>query len=139
VMEAHPFGLQLDTAEQHRLAKPYLSLELRHVIPDAHRAPVTAIYMSRFSLRQLHSGDLAGHTSLWTLTSNDHWVKDSDVKQCQDCGLKFTVLQRRHHCRKCGKIVCGPCSPTRMPLPELGLMVGVRVCDGCAAQAAADK
>ena len=32
------------------------------------------------------------------------WVPDKDAKGCMNCGLKFTVVKRRHHCRACGKV-----------------------------------
>lgn len=33
------------------------------------------------------------------------WVPDKDAKACMNCGLKFTVVKRRHHCRACGKVM----------------------------------
>ncbi|KAG7266923.1 hypothetical protein CRUP_017984 [Coryphaenoides rupestris] len=30
------------------------------------------------------------------------WVSDSDVPFCPDCGNKFNIRNRRHHCRLCG-------------------------------------
>nr|XP_012604014.1 rabenosyn-5 [Microcebus murinus] len=38
------------------------------------------------------------------------WVPDQDVPFCPDCGSKFSVRQRRHHCRLCGSVLCGRCS-----------------------------
>ena len=32
------------------------------------------------------------------------WVPDSVATHCMNCGLKFSVLRRRHHCRACGKV-----------------------------------
>jgi hypothetical protein len=29
----------------------------------------------------------------------DHWVKDEGVSGCSDCGVKFTIYERKHHCR----------------------------------------
>jgi len=29
----------------------------------------------------------------------DHWVKDEGVSGCTDCGVKFTIYERKHHCR----------------------------------------
>ena len=37
----------------------------------------------------------------------------------------------RHHCRRCGKVVCDPCSRQRVVLPQYGIVEPVRVCDGC--------
>nr|XP_046252017.1 rabenosyn-5 [Scatophagus argus] len=37
------------------------------------------------------------------------WVNDSDVPFCPDCGNKFNIRNRRHHCRLCGSIMCGKC------------------------------
>lgn len=39
------------------------------------------------------------------------WENDDDVHQCALCGQQFTFFCRKHHCRKCGRIVCGSCSP----------------------------
>lgn len=32
------------------------------------------------------------------------WVPDSVATHCMNCGLKFSVIRRRHHCRACGKV-----------------------------------
>ncbi|XP_026876954.2 rabenosyn-5 [Electrophorus electricus] len=37
------------------------------------------------------------------------WVSDQDVPFCPDCGGKFNLRNRRHHCRLCGSIMCGKC------------------------------
>lgn len=38
--------------------------------------------------------------------SRQYWIPDSDTKSCNGCGLLFTALRRRHHCRFCGMIFC---------------------------------
>jgi hypothetical protein len=38
------------------------------------------------------------------------WIPDDQVKQCYKCGIKFTYLFRRHHCRSCGRIFCSTCT-----------------------------
>lgn len=38
------------------------------------------------------------------------WVNDQDVPFCPDCGSKFSIRHRRHHCRLCGSIMCKKCS-----------------------------
>jgi hypothetical protein len=47
------------------------------------------------------------------------------------CGVNFTLVRRRHHCRKCGSLVCDSCSPHRLFLPNVDT-VPVRVCNTCA-------
>ncbi|XP_032377025.1 rabenosyn-5 [Etheostoma spectabile] len=44
------------------------------------------------------------------------WVNDSDVPLCPDCGNKFNIRNRRHHCRLCGSIMCRKCMEF-IPLP----------------------
>ena len=58
------------------------------------------------------------------------WVSDKKVKKCMmnDCESSFTLTNRRHHCRNCGKCICGKCSKEKailnMEKPE-------RVCSMC--------
>jgi len=40
-------------------------------------------------------------------------------------------VRATHHCFSCGRIVCTRCSMERCPLPELGILNPVRVCDVC--------
>ena len=45
------------------------------------------------------------------LTSKSpQWQADQDCQQCNGCVLKFNIINRRHHCRICGKIFCKICS-----------------------------
>ena len=33
------------------------------------------------------------------------WVPDSVASHCMNCGVKFGVIKRKHHCRACGKVM----------------------------------
>lgn len=45
------------------------------------------------------------------------WVPDNEANVCMHCKkAQFTVINRRHHCRKCGSVVCGPCSSKKFVL-----------------------
>lgn len=46
------------------------------------------------------------------------WQPDSAVTQCPVCNRQFTFLFRKHHCRKCGRVVCSQCSPHRITIPR---------------------
>lgn len=38
------------------------------------------------------------------------WQDDLEVNLCFLCGTNYNFFNRRHHCRKCGRVVCGACS-----------------------------
>ncbi|KAI8354015.1 hypothetical protein BD560DRAFT_214822 [Blakeslea trispora] len=69
------------------------------------------------------------------------WVPDHQVDQCQfqsqnpyhGCRLKFSLFRRRHHCRRCGMVVCQRHSGNRLPLFDAPYLKGKwsRVCDDC--------
>jgi len=42
--------------------------------------------------------------------SKNHWKPDSEVSCCADCNRPFTLIFRRHHCRRCGDIFCNQCT-----------------------------
>ncbi|CAD5124915.1 DgyrCDS13161 [Dimorphilus gyrociliatus] len=46
------------------------------------------------------------------------WINDQEVTKCQACSKKFKIINRRHHCRRCGKIFCGACSDGSAPLDD---------------------
>lgn len=58
-------------------------------------------------------------------------MKWKNAKSCENCGLGFGLVFRRHHCRKCARSVCDKCSPFRSTLPELAYEDLVRVCSPC--------
>ena len=59
------------------------------------------------------------------------WAEDGPT--CNHCGSEFSAVNRRHHCRKCGALVCVICAPNdnQRPVPEFGYMESVRVCLKC--------
>ncbi|CAI5717789.1 unnamed protein product [Hyaloperonospora brassicae] len=64
------------------------------------------------------------------------WRPDAASASCLCCGNDFSIwTRRRHHCRACGELVCGECSPFSVRLPELGYKGRVRVCTQCNALA----
>jgi hypothetical protein len=45
--------------------------------------------------------------------SHGAWAADDSRNECAICGTQFNLVRRRHHCRCCGQLVCGDCSPNR--------------------------
>jgi len=69
------------------------------------------------------------------------WVSFNSTDSCQICDARFTwhstsaskaqVYRDKHNCRKCGSLVCDPCSQQTKALPKIGLTSPTRVCDKC--------
>lgn len=45
------------------------------------------------------------------------WQHDIEAVVCAACHAPFTTLRRKHHCRSCGRILCGQCSVKRLLVP----------------------
>lgn len=59
------------------------------------------------------------------------WVPDTQQSVCMVCQReRFTMFNRRHHCRRCGRLVCQACSERKMPV-EGCPGEEVRVCNQC--------
>jgi len=59
------------------------------------------------------------------------WIPDDHARYCMICKKEFTVIKRRHHCRRCGMIVCGDCSKNKAIVLEVDKEKEVKVCDPC--------
>lgn len=74
------------------------------------------------------------------------WERNDNVLDCRRCHKQFNFIIRRHHCRKCGQIVCDTCSTQRVYLPPTDIiqpynipihdlhilsMQPQRICDSC--------
>ena len=49
------------------------------------------------------------------------------------------MFNRRHHCRRCGRVVCGTCSSQRIHLATYPDSVAVRVCNDCMSRMAVES
>ncbi|KAL6057250.1 hypothetical protein STEG23_005712 [Scotinomys teguina] len=67
------------------------------------------------------------------------WIPDKATDICMRCTqTRFSALTRRHHCRKCGFVVCAECSKERFLLPSLSPKP-LRVCSLCYRKLATQK
>ena len=60
-----------------------------------------------------------------------YWMPDSNCHQCYECGLRFSTLKRRHHCRICGQIFCHSCCSQQVPGKIIGYTGYLRACTYC--------
>ncbi|KAF1741754.1 hypothetical protein MXB_5090 [Myxobolus squamalis] len=59
------------------------------------------------------------------------WLPDKQSNTCMRCHTyHFSALKRKHHCRKCGLLVCGPCSTHTWIIDTISDNA-LRVCDFC--------
>ncbi|XP_055827740.1 1-phosphatidylinositol-3-phosphate 5-kinase FAB1B-like isoform X2 [Solanum dulcamara] len=69
--------------------------------------------------------------------SRDFWMPDQSCRVCYECDSLFTLFNRRHHCRLCGRVFCAKCTSNSIPVPprEPRLLQEqcekVRVCHFC--------
>lgn len=68
--------------------------------------------------------------------TKDEWIPNDKAKECSSCKeVIFSMFNRRHHCRRCGRVVCAMCSEHRMRVNGYPNSVLVRVCKDCKLQA----
>ncbi|KAL4393345.1 hypothetical protein HN51_021252 [Arachis hypogaea] len=69
--------------------------------------------------------------------SRDFWMPDQSCRVCYDCDSQFTLFNRRHHCRLCGRIFCNKCTANSIPAPVTSQInpwdewEKIRVCNFC--------
>lgn len=72
--------------------------------------------------------------------SKNFWMPDHSCRVCYECDSQFTVFNRRHHCRYCGRIFCGKCTSNFVPASSDNCgntkedCERVRVCNFCFTQ-----
>ncbi|KAL7637295.1 UNVERIFIED_CONTAM: hypothetical protein RMT77_012020 [Armadillidium vulgare] len=63
--------------------------------------------------------------------SKSDWQENASVNVCPVCKIAvFSIFFRKHHCRRCGRVVCGDCSVFRHIVEGYG-DEEVRVCEFC--------
>ncbi|KAL4178859.1 hypothetical protein AMTRI_Chr13g117270 [Amborella trichopoda] len=69
--------------------------------------------------------------------SRDFWMPDRSCRVCYDCDSQFTIFNRRHHCRTCGRVFCAKCTSNSIPLSVDDQRINreererLRVCNYC--------
>ncbi|XP_036149778.1 uncharacterized protein LOC105832099 isoform X2 [Monomorium pharaonis] len=64
--------------------------------------------------------------------TKEEWIPNDRAKECGCCkAVRFSMFNRRHHCRRCGRVVCAMCSQHRMQVAGYPSFVLVRVCEDC--------
>ncbi|KAB0793199.1 hypothetical protein PPYR_12819 [Photinus pyralis] len=102
---------------------------------NAEPASITALAVSR-DHRIVYVGDARGRVFSWSVCeipgrAADHWLKDEGADYCAACTIRFTIYERKHHCRNCGQVFCSKCSKFESEISRLRIFKPVRVCQNC--------
>ncbi|CAI9779928.1 unnamed protein product [Fraxinus pennsylvanica] len=68
------------------------------------------------------------------------WMPDQSCRVCYECDSQFTLFNRRHHCRLCGRVFCARCTSNWIPTTSSDPKTPqedwdkVRVCNFCFTQ-----
>uniref|UniRef100_K3WLU1 FYVE-type domain-containing protein n=1 Tax=Globisporangium ultimum (strain ATCC 200006 / CBS 805.95 / DAOM BR144) TaxID=431595 RepID=K3WLU1_GLOUD len=101
--------------------------------PSKHSQAVSSILLSSLNRLQSTVEDLRLSTQVYIHRST--WVKDKERTSCHLCMRNFHALRRKHHCRKCGEVICSDCSSIEtIDLPVLGYSK-LRLCKVCGVRA----
>lgn len=67
------------------------------------------------------------------IDSPQEWIEEAPITHCMNrfCGDEFGFFNRKHHCRRCGKVFCAECTRIKTPLVDLGYTENVKVCVLC--------
>jgi len=81
--------------------------------PEYSSQHVVRLYLTELKPRQV---DLIEDTLAQVIEKHrpaqGAWLPDNTSETCLICGDAFGVINRRHHCRSCGNLVCSSCSPS---------------------------
>ncbi|KAG8229679.1 hypothetical protein J437_LFUL010268 [Ladona fulva] len=103
---------------------------------NAEPASITALAVSK-DHRVVYVGDTRGRVFSWSVSEQpgraitDHWLKDEGAEACAACNVRFSLYERRHHCRNCGQVFCSKCSRFESEIFRLRILKPVRVCQRC--------
>uniref|UniRef100_A0A8B9H5T3 Rabenosyn, RAB effector n=1 Tax=Astyanax mexicanus TaxID=7994 RepID=A0A8B9H5T3_ASTMX len=95
----------LDLFKKHRAAR------IDHYVIEVNKRIIRLEKLTSFDRTNMDAGKIRALEK-----SVVPWVSDHDVPFCPDCGGKFNIRNRRHHCRLCGSIMCRKCMDF-VPLP----------------------
>ncbi|KAJ8383375.1 hypothetical protein AAFF_G00221650 [Aldrovandia affinis] len=138
-MEARPYN-QLRLGYRWECQLVFRSKLTMHTAFDrkdnAQPAEISSLAISKDHSKIL-VGDGRGRVFSWSVSDQpgrsaaDHWVKDEVVDSCSGCAMRFSLTERRHHCRNCGQLFCQKCSRFQSDIKRLKISSPVRVCQNC--------
>eukprot|EP01059_Diplonema_ambulator_P011015 TRINITY_DN2099_c0_g1_i1.p1 TRINITY_DN2099_c0_g1~~TRINITY_DN2099_c0_g1_i1.p1 ORF type:complete len:411 (+),score=42.47 TRINITY_DN2099_c0_g1_i1:55-1233(+) len=99
-------------------------------------APVSnpgSVPLSVVELQGFREKDREGFPTLEQMEARPVWSDSAQWTMCgvTSCDVRFSMLQRKHHCRHCGYVFCDIHCKDRLPIPSLGYQKPQRLCPEC--------
>ncbi|CAK4623530.1 hypothetical protein LEN26_010258 [Aphanomyces euteiches] len=71
------------------------------------------------------------HLTVEMLLNHEEWVPDHERHRCYVCTRNFSNFRRKHHCRRCGEVVCRSCLLKKMARLPMKGSLEVKICMTC--------
>uniref|UniRef100_A0A7E4VCH7 FYVE-type domain-containing protein n=1 Tax=Panagrellus redivivus TaxID=6233 RepID=A0A7E4VCH7_PANRE len=85
--------------------------------PSSSSTRPTSVILSTHDLSVMSPEFRLTESELQLGKSKPYWIPDEDCPNCMLCTTRFTVINRRHHCRCCGRVLCSSCCNLKRSLP----------------------
>lgn len=105
--EEHPAGDNLEENPSESLPR------------GSSRRTKASVVLSTHDLSEFNYNPILTESERQLGKTKPYWIPDEDCTNCMLCSLKFTVINRRHHCRCCGRVLCNACCSVKRPLPYI--------------------
>ncbi len=140
--KAHHYKIELDMDTMSDFAMSTLPVLMEiakhggryseHLLAPLRESFVEAVDTARMQWLQLaEPSNFTEFVALPVITQgHDKWANNNSP-HCLLCFDRFTMTNRRHHCRHCGILCCDACSTKKLSLKENQKLVPQRVCDSC--------
>jgi hypothetical protein len=105
-------------AAEARNSEPQLE-PARSYIPETPLIHPNTVILSTHDLSVVNSNPPLTESELQLGKTKPYWIPDQDCVNCMLCSSRFTVINRRHHCRCCGRVLCSSCCNMKKALPYI--------------------
>lgn len=116
-----PFLDSTTTVFAKKAAHPAAAATIKKIASQAHpTAPAASVvqpaWASESHRRMVALASPGLRLGVCVTNTAQQWAADASIPVCPICSTSFSLLQRRHHCRQCGVLVCAKCSSHKFAL-----------------------
>eukprot|EP01052_Picozoa_sp_SAG31_P005128 SAG31_NODE_221_length_19918_cov_8.483829_7_plen_356_part_00 len=98
---------------------------------DSCEVDTATLRLTTAELQRVTQTEIAEGRPPHLIYTKQNWVPNSARTNCMRCPQRFSFFHRRHHCRRCGHLLCAACSSNRVVITDSGSRKAQRVCSRC--------